>query len=268
LKVEAVGGLADATDKLRTRRYDVAVVDLDLPDDAGFALIDEIRRSARSLQVPVLGLSSRDLGATERERLSPPVVGLIRKGEDARGPLTASLRRALAARVIGPTTDGGLEAPPRDAKVLVVEDNEDNIFTLRQILAPLGLDVVTVSNGRDAIEYCRARLPDLILMDVQLPGMSGLQATGAIRKLPGGMTIPIVALTAQAMKGDRERILAAGCDDYLSKPVLPKTLLGVVQRYLAQRDRDAAQSASSASRHSTQRQSDQGTGHGTNPGRR
>jgi CheY-like chemotaxis protein len=118
------------------------------------------------------------------------------------------------------------------ATVLVVEDNEDNLFTLRQILARRPLEIVTAHSGRQAIERCRQQAPDLIIMDVQMPGMTGLQATGAIRALPGGAQIPIVALTAQAMKGDRERILAAGCDAYLSKPVQPNELIAVVERLL------------------------------------
>jgi CheY-like chemotaxis protein len=113
-----------------------------------------------------------------------------------------------------------------------VEDNEDNLFTLRQVLARLPLEIETATTGRQAIEHCRRNLPDLVIMDMQMPGMSGLQATGAIRALPGGDSVPILALTAQAMKGDRERILAAGCDKYLSKPVQPKALVEVVQRLL------------------------------------
>jgi signal transduction histidine kinase/DNA-binding NarL/FixJ family response regulator len=123
-------------------------------------------------------------------------------------------------------------APRLPATVLVVEDNEDNLFTLRQILARRPLEIVTAINGRQAIERCRRDPPDLVIMDVQMPGMTGLQATGAIRALPGGAAIPIVALTAQAMKGDRERILAAGCDDYLAKPVQPNELIAVVDRLL------------------------------------
>jgi CheY-like chemotaxis protein len=126
-------------------------------------------------------------------------------------------------------------APAREAAILIVEDNEDNLFTLRQILSLLSVELVAASSGREAIDYCRRRLPDLIIMDMQMPGMSGLQATGAIRALPGGTTIPIIALTAQAMKGDRERILAAGCDDYLSKPIQPKVLLGAIKRLLSRR---------------------------------
>jgi len=115
---------------------------------------------------------------------------------------------------------------------LIVEDNEDNLFTLRQMLAPFSFDIAAASTGRQAIEYCRRQLPDLVIMDVQMPGMSGLQATGAIRALPGGGDVPIVALTAQAMAGDRERILEAGFDAYLAKPVPPRELRATVTRLL------------------------------------
>jgi signal transduction histidine kinase/FixJ family two-component response regulator len=129
---------------------------------------------------------------------------------------------ALAARQ-APTT------------VLIVEDNEDNLFTLREMLAPLSLELAAASSGRQAIDYCRRQLPDLVIMDVQMPGMSGLQATGAIRALPGGAEVPILALTAQAMKGDRERILEAGCDAYLAKPVAPRELREIVTTLITSR---------------------------------
>jgi len=119
--------------------------------------------------------------------------------------------------------------------VLIVEDNEDNLFTLRQMLAPFSFDIVTAATGRQAIEICRREMPELVIMDVQMPGMSGLQATGAIRALPGGAKVPILALTAQAMSGDRERILDAGTDAYLAKPVPPRELRETVSRLLAAR---------------------------------
>ena len=124
--------------------------------------------------------------------------------------------------------------------VLIVEDNEDNLFTLRQMLAPFSFDIAAASTGRQAIEYCRRQLPDLVIMDVQMPGMSGLQATGAIRALPGGGDVPIVALTAQAMAGDRERILEAGFDAYLAKPVPPRELRATVTRLLEMHGSPAA----------------------------
>jgi two-component system, sensor histidine kinase ChiS len=132
---------------------------------------------------------------------------------------------------------GATQAP---TTVLIVEDNEDNLFTLRAILAPMSFEIVAASTGRQAIDRCRAQLPDLVIMDVQMPGMSGLQATGAIRALPGGADVPILALTAQAMKGDRERILEAGCDAYLAKPVAPRELRAMVTNLIESRRTQAA----------------------------
>jgi len=95
--------------------------------------------------------------------------------------------------------------------------------------------VLAASSGREAIDVCRRGMPDLVIMDVQMPGMSGLQATGAIRAMSGGTEVPILALTAQAMAGDRERILAAGVDDYLPKPVAPRELRAKVTHLIAAR---------------------------------
>ncbi len=154
-------------------------------------------------------------------------LALPRAGGDGR---TAAPARTEPAPPAGEAPTAA--APGLPATVLLVEDNEDNLFTLRQILARRRLEIVTATSGRQAIERCRRDPPDLVIMDVQMPGMTGLQATGAIRALPGGADIPIVALTAQAMRGDRERILAAGCDDYLAKPVQPNELLAAVERLL------------------------------------
>jgi signal transduction histidine kinase/ActR/RegA family two-component response regulator len=152
---------------------------------------------------------------------------------------TAAPKAASTVKRAGPPAESdtgpeplGLPLGQPRPSVLIVEDNEDNLFTLRQVLAGFPLDIATASTGRQAIESCRRELPSLVIMDVQMPGMSGLQATGAIRALPGGGSVPILALTAQAMKGDRERILAAGCDEYLAKPVRPKELRDIVQRLL------------------------------------
>ena len=163
----------------------------------------------------VVGTGSRFTLTLPRAACRASVAALPRTGAARRRP-TRPLRAAA---------DAG-RAPARVPIVLLVEDNEDNLFTLRQVLAPLPVEMVTATSGRQAIASCRRALPDLVIMDMQMPGMSGLQATGAIRALPRRRaTIPIVALTAQAMKGDRERILAAGCDEYLSKPVQPKALI-------------------------------------------
>jgi signal transduction histidine kinase/CheY-like chemotaxis protein len=164
----------------------------------------------------------------------------IERAQQARAQARAQEARSGAGEAPVALLDGRAivaGAPESEAAILIVEDNEDHLFTMRQMLAPLPVELVVVSSGRDAIDQCRRRLPDLITIDMQMPGMSGLQATGAIRALPGGATIPIIALTAQAMKGDRERILAAGCDEYLSKPIQPKVLLGAIERLLSRQTR-------------------------------
>jgi CheY-like chemotaxis protein len=155
---------------------------------------------------------------------------------------------------------GARQAP---TTVLIVEDNEDNLFTLRQMLAPFAFDIVTASTGRQAIEICRREMPDLVIMDVQMPGMSGLQATGAIRALSGGEKVPVLALTAQAMSGDRERILDAGTDAYLAKPVPPRELRETVARLIAARQADETPAVAP-----TKGKGTQGEPHGTHSPRR
>jgi signal transduction histidine kinase/CheY-like chemotaxis protein len=161
-------------------------------------------------------------------------------GHGSRFTLTlprAGAAAAMAATLPGTVAHSGEVTTDETLQgtVLIVEDNEDNLFTLRQVLSRSQLTLETAANGRQAIALCRRALPDLVIMDMQMPGMSGLQATGAIRALPGGASVPILALTAQAMKGDRERILAAGCDAYLSKPVDPRALVQTVERLLGER---------------------------------
>jgi CheY-like chemotaxis protein len=115
---------------------------------------------------------------------------------------------------------------------LVVEDNDDNLFTIKQVLGSLPVTNETASSGAEALEICRHHPPDLIMMDVELPGMSGLEASRAIHALPDRAGIPIIAITADAMKGDRERVLAAQCSDYLAKPVQPLDVVSAVTRAL------------------------------------
>jgi len=213
-------------------RFSALLIDPTPAGSIGAEVAAAIEGDVRLARLPLIVLSSHDLTVRDREQLAHSAFGFARKGETLPIALGPMLRKALRAPA---ATHGHAPLPARDSSILIVEDNEDNLFTLRQILANLLVDLVTASTGREAIEYCRRRLPDVIIMDMQMPGMSGLQATGAIRALPGGPTIPIIALTAQAMKGDRERILAAGCDEYLPKPIQPKVLLATIKRLLTRR---------------------------------
>lgn len=127
-----------------------------------------------------------------------------------------------------------IEQLPVQPFILLAEDNEANILTLSSYLQAKGYRVRTAKNGQAAIELAQAEPPDIILMDVQMPGMDGLAAIAHIRKLPNLDRIPIVALTALAMEGDRERCLAAGATAYLSKPVRLRQLVFSIQELLSQ----------------------------------
>jgi len=117
--------------------------------------------------------------------------------------------------------------------ILVVEDDELHRKMLSKVLGVLGYAVLVATGGESAVELARQKLPDLILMDINMPGMDGLVATRLIKKNPLSAGIPIIALTAQAMAGDQEKALAAGCDDYLAKPALIKALGDKLGEWLA-----------------------------------
>jgi CheY-like chemotaxis protein len=118
---------------------------------------------------------------------------------------------------------------------LLVEDSEANIKTLSSYLGAKGYRLIVGKTGEEAIALTQSESPDLILMDIQLPGMDGIEAIIRIRQLPGCETLPIIALTALAMMGDREQCLAAGANEYISKPVKLKTLNTIIQTQLHRR---------------------------------
>lgn len=117
-------------------------------------------------------------------------------------------------------------------KVLVVEDNPQNMRLIEMTLKAKGYTLVKATDGREALVVAILERPDLIIMDVQLPGMNGLEVTNHIRQTRGLEKVPIIALTAYAMKGDRENCLAAGCNAYLSKPISTRELPALVERML------------------------------------
>jgi two-component system, cell cycle response regulator DivK len=110
-------------------------------------------------------------------------------------------------------------------KVLVIEDNEQNLYLMNFLLTKHGFDVVSARDGREGIDAARDVAPDLVLLDIQLPGMSGHDVARELRRDPQFASVPIVAVTSYAMPGDREQVLAAGCTGYIEKPIDPDTFL-------------------------------------------
>ena len=119
------------------------------------------------------------------------------------------------------------------ARILVVEDNAANLKLVTFILESASHTVVPASDAEAGLMIAREEHPDLILMDIQLPGMDGLQATTLLKADDATKTIPVIALTALAMKGDEERIRAAGCDGYIAKPLAYRELLSIITEQLA-----------------------------------
>ncbi len=117
-------------------------------------------------------------------------------------------------------------------KVLLVEDSKTSVAIMQRELDLLGCECVVAGDGKEAVKKAGDERPDLVLMDMTLPKMDGIQATQEIRKIPESQTIPIIALTARAMPGDREKCLEAGCDDYLVKPISHRELAPRIEKLL------------------------------------
>jgi CheY-like chemotaxis protein len=118
-------------------------------------------------------------------------------------------------------------------KILVVEDNEANRYMLSFLLKKNGFEVIEANNGEEGVRLTLSEKPDLIVMDIDLPGIDGLEATRKIRESEADGQIPIVAFTSYAMVGDREKALAAGCTGYIEKPIDPETFLEEIGKYLS-----------------------------------
>ena len=120
------------------------------------------------------------------------------------------------------------------AKILYIEDNPQNMRLVRKMLKLGGYDMIEAADGLTGVAVAAREMPDLILMDINLPDIDGLEATARLKASPDLAPIPVIALTANAMQGDRERFIAAGCDGYLAKPVTKNELLNTVAHFLGQ----------------------------------
>jgi len=125
-----------------------------------------------------------------------------------------------------------MAAPASGKTILIVEDNELNTKLFRDLLLSKGHRVIETRDGKEALRIAAAEAPDLILMDIQLPEISGYDLIKMIKKDPAIASIPVIAVTAFAMKGDEEKIRQSGCEDYLAKPISVSTFLKTVQSYL------------------------------------
>ncbi|MGN8158866.1 response regulator [Salinisphaera sp. SWV1] len=222
----AVDSGAAALSRLDEETFDCLVLDLKLPDVSGFDLLDTIARRADA--PPVVVYSARDLSAEETERLRDHTDSIVIKGSHAQDRLLDEISLFMHRLAPPPAPLSTPAAPPADtpapglsgAHVLVVDDDMRNTFALSRLLRGHGVEVTMAADGFKALDrLAGAERLDLVLMDIMMPGMDGYDTIRRIRDGSNHPRVPIVALTAKAMSGDREACLAAGADDYLSKPL-------------------------------------------------
>ena len=241
IEIEDVGTGADAIAALDRQKFDCVVVDLRLPDVSGFELLELLRSHEGMTDVPIVVFTGKELSDAEELRLQAYAKSIVLK--DVRSPERLFDETALFLhRVIEKLPEEkrklidrlhGSNDVLRNRKVLVVDDDARNIFALTSVLENLDMEVFGATNGKQAIDILNST-PGLsaVLMDIMMPEMDGYETIRRIRRDTRFRTLPIVALTAKAMKGDREKCLEAGASDYIAKPVNTDQLLSLLRVWL------------------------------------
>jgi CheY-like chemotaxis protein/HAMP domain-containing protein len=230
---------ADALAELSEQSYDCAVVDLRLPDMSGFEVLEEIRDTPSLREMPVVVFTGKELTVEEDARLRTLARSVVVKGVESPDRLLDETALFLHRDVSALPAEKRrmlerLHSSDEDLigkQVLVVDDDVRNIFALSSVLERRGMRVLSAQTGHEAIAMMDAK-PDVVLMDIMMPEMDGYQTMREIRQGPTYQRLPIIALTAKAMKGDREKCLEAGASDYLAKPVNTEQLLSALRMWL------------------------------------
>ncbi len=246
VNIVGVETAAEALEQLRSTTFDCMVMDLNLPDLSGYELLEKMAEQEDVAFPPVIVYTGRSLTGEEEQGLRRFSRSIIIK--DARSPerlldeVTLFLHQvettlpAESQRLLKVARDR--EAIFQGRRVLVVEDDVRNVFALSSVLEPKGMKVEIARNGIEALEALKrsqasgAQRIDLVLMDIMMPEMDGMTAMREIRRQPEWKKLPIIALTAKAMKDDQEKCLAAGANDYIAKPLDVEKLLSLVRVWM------------------------------------
>jgi CheY-like chemotaxis protein len=241
IEIVAVGTGGEALEAVATEPFDCCVVDLRLPDMSGFELLDRLQAQEATRAVPIVVYTGKELSDAEESQLRAYAKSVVLK--DVRSPErlfdeTALFLHRVVADLPVPKRDllqrlHGSSDVLRNRKVLVVDDDARNIFALTSALENHDMEVLGATNGRQAIDIIH-QTTDLsaVLMDIMMPEMDGYETMRQIRSDPRFRSLPILALTAKAMKGDREKCLQAGASDYIAKPVNTDQLLSLLRVWL------------------------------------
>jgi CheY-like chemotaxis protein len=241
IEIVAAGTGREALERLRAGEFDCVVLDLKLPDISGFDLLTEIQQDPALRETPIVVFTGRELSEDEAGELRRKAKSIVLKGVQSPERLLDETALFLH-RVVAELPEGKQrmirqlhesDEPLQGRKVLVVDDDIRNIFALNSLLERHSMNVVTANNGQEAIDIVeRDQDFALVLMDIMMPEMDGYETIRRIRGNPKFRMMPIIALTAKAMKGDREKCLEAGASDYVAKPVNTDQLLSLVRMWL------------------------------------
>jgi CheY-like chemotaxis protein len=241
LTITSVPTGEEALRVLREQGADCMVLDLKLPDMTGFELLDRLQAEEGLRDIPVVVFTGKELSNEEEQQLKKVAKSIVIKGVQSPERLLDETALFLH-RVIADLPPGKQRMLERlhetdealvGKKVLVVDDDVRNIFALSSVLERHGIQVLSASTGQEAVSLLeREQDPTLVLMDIMMPEMDGYETMRVIRSIPRFRSMPIIALTAKAMKGDREKCLEAGASDYIAKPVNTDQLLGLLRQWL------------------------------------
>ncbi|AIC30822.1 sensor histidine kinase/response regulator hybrid protein (plasmid) [Rhizobium etli bv. mimosae str. IE4771] len=241
IDITSVGSGSEALAALRRNSADCVVLDLSLPDMSGFDVLEQIRDDVEIGEVPVVVFTGRELSAEEDATLHSMARSVVVKGVES--PERLLDETALFLHRVVADLPAAKQATLRELHssdedlvgetVLLVDDDARNIFALSSVLERRGMRVLTATTGSEAIDVI-SNEPSvaIVLMDIMMPGMDGYETMQVIRSEPRFRRLPILALTAKAMKGDREKCLEAGASDYLAKPVNTEQLLSALRMWL------------------------------------
>jgi CheY-like chemotaxis protein len=241
VQVTAVGSSEEALEALERTRFDCMVIDLKLPQMGGFELLERLKEDERFSSIPVIVYTGKELTRREETKLKQFSDAIVVK--DASSPERLLDETALflhrVERKLPQEKRRMLEQLHsadevfRGKKILIVDDDVRNVFALTSVLEASGMEVLYAETGRDGIEILRRnREVDLVLMDIMMPEMDGYETIRAIREDEQFEQLPIISLTAKAMKGDREKSIASGASDYITKPVDTDQLLSLMRVWL------------------------------------
>ncbi len=231
----------EAYEMMTKEDYDCVIVDLGLPDMSGFDLLEKIKTDSRLSKVPIIVYTGKDLSKEENARLMKYANTVVLKTANSHERLldeTMLFLHRVESKL--PKEKQNIirklhktDEVLRNKKVLVVDDDIRNIYSLTNVLEEEGMNCLTAENGIAAIKMLKENPGiELVLMDVMMPEMDGYEATKEIRGISKFSKLPVIALTAKAMKGDREKCLASGMSDYIAKPVNIDQLLSLMRVWL------------------------------------